>query len=131
MLAWRVSAAAAARSSKRILLCDTTWSSDRGDDATELAETTRLRRQLKAWTSRTQPDTHNIYARTDFQPTIAFVKDYDQVIVAGRDELAVSAAKSLRALKPALVLAARLGKTKKSDIQKLLNVTDARVLIHE
>ena len=83
---------------------------------------------------RAQPDTHkaNIYARTDFQPTLAaFMKDYDQVIVAGRDELAVSAAKSLRTLKPALVLAVRLGKTKKSDIQKLLDVTDARVLIHE
>ena len=126
-------AAAAARSSKRVLLCDTTWSSDRGDDATEPADYYTTAAAIEGVdVVRTQPDTHNIYARTDFQPTIAaFVKDYDQVIVAGRDELAVSAAKSLRTLKPALVLAARLGKTKKSDIQKLLDVTDARVLIHE
>ena len=131
----RLLAAAAARSSKRVLLCDTTWSSDTGDDATELTADYATAEAIDGVdVVRTQPDTHmtNIYARTDFQPTIAaFVKDYDQVIVAGRDELAVSAAKSLRTLKPALVLAARLGKTKKSDIQKLLDVTDARVLIHE
>ena len=131
----RLLAAAAARSSKRVLLCDTTWSSNMGDDATDLpADYTTAAAIEGVDVVRTQPDTHmtNIYARTDFQPTIAaFMKDYDQVIVAGRDELAVSAAKSLRTLKPALVLAARLGKTKKSDIQKLLDVTDARVLIHE
>ena len=74
----------------------------------------------------------NIFTRTDFAPAIQkFMSDYDQVIVAGRDDLAVSAAKSLRSLKPALVLAARLGKTKKSDIQKILDVTGARVLIHD
>ena len=131
----RLLAAAAARSSKRVLLCDTTWSSDTGDDATELTEYYTTAAAIEGVdVVRVQHviSKSNIYARTDFQPTIAaFVKDYDQVIVAGRDELAVSAAKSLRTLKPALVLAARLGKTKKSDIQKLLDVTDARVLIHE
>ena len=130
----RVLAAAAAHSNKRVLLCDTTWSSDLDTVADGAADYTVSRSidgvDVVRMASASQK--RNIYTRTDFAPAIQkFMSDYDQVIVAGRDELAVSAAKSLRSLKPALVLAARLGKTKKSDIQKILDVTGARVLIHD
>ena len=130
----RVLAAAAAHSNKRILLFDTTWSSDL-DTVTDGAADYMVSGSIDGvdvvrMASASQK--RNIYTRTDFAPAIQkFMSDYDQVIVAGRDDLAVSAAKSLRSLKPALVLAARLGKTKKSDIQKILDVTGARVLIHD
>ena len=130
----RVLAAAAAHSNKRVLLCDTTWSSDLDTVADGAADymVSRGIDGVDVVRMASASQKRNIFTRTDFAPAIQkFMSDYDQVIVAGRDDLAVSAAKSLRSLKPALVLAARLGKTKKSDIQKILDVTGARVLIHD
>ena len=130
----RLLAAAAAQSNKRVLLCDTTWSSFKdtaADVATDYSRSQSIE-GVDVLRMHSTSQSKNIYTRSDFPQKIEeFMKEYDQVIVTGRDELAISAAKSLHTLKPALVLAARLGKTKKSFLQKLREILQVKVLIHE
>lgn len=131
----RLLAASAAKSGKRVLLCDTSWQSggSQGDTPENDYETSTVIEGVDViLPPGSKSKSSNIFARSDFISALKTkIANYDQVIVTGRDELALSSVRSLSALESAHVLSARVGATKKLDVEKIVSASKVKVLFHE
>jgi len=130
----RLLAASAAKSGKRVLLCDTSWQSggSQGDTPENDYETSTVIEGVDVILPGSKNKSSNIFARSDFISTLKTkIANYDQVLVTGRDELALSSVRSLAGLEPAHVLSARVGATKKLDVEKIISGSKVKVLFHE
>ena len=130
----RLLAASAAKSGKRVLLCDTSWQSvgSQGNTLENDYETLTVIEGVDVIFPGSKNKSSNIFARSDFISALKTkIANYDQVIVTGRDELALSSVRSLSALEPAHVLSARVGGTKKLDVEKIVRGTNVKVLFYE
>ena len=131
----RLITASAAKSRRRVLLCDTSWSSNEAMSNTPTAtdfDTVPAIDGANVLIASPDLQKSNLYTLQAFK---AFVEksmtSYDHVIVAGNDEYGKLAAKALKSLKPSVVFAARIGKTKKQDIAELTATTPVEVLLHD
>ena len=131
----RLITASAAKARRRVLLCDTSWSSN--EAATSTTSTTDFITVpsidgVDVLVASPDLQKSNVYTLQAFK---AFVEksmtSYDHVIVSGNDEYGKLAAKALKSLEPSVVFAARIGKTKKYDIAELTATMPVEVLLHD
>ena len=131
----RLIAATAAKARKRVLLCDTSWGSfESGSDPSTPSEfaTVPAIDGVDLLTASKDIQEANVYTLASFKDFIKnAAEQYDHVIVAGHNEYGTLAAKALKSLEPAVVYAARIGKTKKGDIAELTANTPVEVLLHD
>jgi len=128
-------AIAAEKAGRRVLLCDTAAPSRKNKSDQDVSADygiTAVASNIDMLDLSAQARVGNLYIRPDFVTQLKNqLNNYDQVIVAGRDNFSRMAAHALSDLNPALVIAAQVGKTKKSEIAKLREVSSVKVLIYE
>lgn len=131
----RLIATTAAKAHKRVLLCDTSWGSFESEVDPSAPSEFRAVPAIDGVDLLTAPkdiQEANVYTLKSFKDFITNAAErYDHVIVTGHDEYGTLAAKALKSLKPAVVYAARIGKTKKRDIAELTGNTPVEVLLHD
>ena len=131
----RLIASTAAKAHKRVLLCDTSWRSFESGSNPNAPSEFRAVPAIDGVDLLTAPNNiqeANVYTLKSFKDFITNAAErYDHVIVTGHDEYGTLAAKALKSLKPAVVYAARIGKTKKRDIAELTANTPVEVLLHD
>jgi hypothetical protein len=131
----RLIATTAAKAHKRVLLCDTSWGSFESESDPSAPSEFRAVPAIDGVDLLTAPKDiqgANVYTLKSFKDFITNAAErYDHVIVTGHDEYGTLAAKALKSLKPAVVYAARIGKTKKRDIAELTGNTPVEVLLHD
>ena len=131
----RLIASTAAKAHKRVLLCDTSWGSfESGSNPSPPSEFKAVPAidGVDLLTAPKDIQGANVYTLKSFKDFIINAAErYDHVIVTGHDEYGTLAAKALKSLKPAVVYAAQIGKTKKRDIAELTANTPVEVLLHD
>ena len=128
-------AIAAEKAGRRVLLCDTAAPSKKNKSDQNVAADyciTAVTSNIDNLDLPAQAHAGYLYVQPEFVTQLKNqLNIYDQVIVAGRDNFSRMAAHALSDLNPALVIAAQVGKTKKSEIAKLREVSSIKVLIYE
>ena len=128
-------AIAAEKAGRRVLLCDTAAPSKKNKSDQNVAADyciTAVTSNIDNLDLPAQAHAGYLYVQPEFVTQLKNqLNIYDQVIVAGRDNFSRMAAHALSDLNPALVITAQVGKTKKSEIAKLREVSSIKVLIYE
>ena len=130
----RLIAVSAAKARKRVLLCDTSWNSSENDMTSPSIDFDTLPSidGVDLLAASEDIKRSNIYTLNAFKNFVQTAMDsYDHVIVAGHDEYGKLALKALKTLDPTVVIAARVGKTKKHDIAELKATLPVEVLLHD
>ena len=73
-----------------------------------------------------------LFTSAEFKEDIDhIISNYQQVYIAPRDEEAMSGLIALKQFKPALVINARLRKTRKTDIDRINSIQKIGILFHD